>query len=119
MTPSNHTQLTETLLETFIQAITARKAEDVVVLEIGPLTSIADYFILCSGHSNRQVIALADHVIGDLKQHGVRPLSVEGLKEGHWVLLDYGHVIIHIFYESVRGFYDLEGLWADARRVNC
>ena len=53
----------------------------------------------------------------DLKKHRIRPLSVEGRKEGHWVLLDYGHVIIHVFYEPIRNFYDLEGLWTDAKRI--
>lgn len=104
-------------LALFVQAVSSRKAMDIVVLEIGPLTSIADYFIICSGHSNRQVSAIADYVISDLKQQGHRPLSVEGLRDGHWVLIDYGHVVIHVFFESVRGFYDLEGLWADSRRV--
>ena len=106
-------------LETFLQAVSSRKATDIVTLEIAPLTSIADYFIVCSGHSNRQVSAIADYVIADLKAQGIRPLSVEGLKEGHWVLIDYGHIVIHIFYTSVRSVYDLEGLWADARRVVC
>jgi len=81
------------------------------------LTSIADAFIICSDRSNRQVSAVAEHVERFLKQAGIRPLSVEGRKEGHWVLMDYGHVIIHIFYTETRFFYDLEGLWVDARRI--
>jgi ribosome-associated protein len=78
---------------------------------------VADTFIICSGRSNRQVSAIAEHIQWDLKQHKIIPLSVEGFKEGHWVLIDYGHVVIHVFYEPVRQFYDLEGLWVDAKRI--
>jgi ribosome-associated protein len=104
-------------LDLFVQAVLGKKAESVVVLDVRGLTSIADAFIICSGRSNRQVSAVADHVERFLKQEGIRPLSVEGRKEGHWVLLDYGHVIIHVFYMETRSFYDLEGLWVDAKRI--
>ncbi|HSM74708.1 MAG TPA: ribosome silencing factor [Desulfobacterales bacterium] len=104
-------------IDLFVKVILARKAIGVVVLDVHDLTSLADYFIICSGKSNRQVSAIADHVQRELKIAGIRPLSVEGAREGHWVLLDYGYVVIHVFYEPVRHFYDLEGLWADAPRV--
>ena len=104
-------------LELFVQAVLGKKAEAVVALDVRGLTSIADAFIICSGRSNRQVSAIADHVERFLKKNGVRPLSIEGRKTGHWVLMDYGDVIIHIFYEETRTFYDLEGLWVDAKRV--
>jgi ribosome-associated protein len=104
-------------LNLYIQAVLGKKAIDLVVLDLRKLSSIADVFIICSGRSNRQVSAIAEHIQVDLKKHGITPLSVEGKKEGHWVLLDYGHVIIHIFYEPIRGFYDLEGLWIDAERI--
>lgn len=104
-------------LDIFIQAVLGKKAEAVVVLDVRGLTSIADTFIICSGRSNRQVSAIADHVERFLKQQGLRPLSVEGRKEGLWVLMDYGDVIIHVFYEETRSFYDLEGLWVDAKRI--
>ncbi len=104
-------------LDLFVKAILGKKAESVVVLDVRGLTSIADAFIICSGRSNRQVSAVADHVERFLKQEGIRPLSVEGRKEGHWVLMDYGQVIIHIFYTETRTFYDLEGLWVDAKRI--
>jgi ribosome-associated protein len=94
-----------------------KKAMDLVVLDVRKLSSIADVFIICSGLSNRQVVAIAEHIQEDLKKQGIKPLSVEGKKEGHWVLLDYGHVIIHVFYEPIRSFYDLEGLWIDAERI--
>jgi ribosome-associated protein len=104
-------------LDLYVQAVLGRKAESVVLLDVRGLTSIADAFIICSGRSNRQVSAVAEHVEQFLKQNGIRPLSVEGRKEGHWVLMDYGHVIIHVFYAETRFFYDLEGLWVDAKRI--
>lgn len=104
-------------LEVYVRAATGKKAENLVVLDVRELTSVADAFIICSGRSNRQVQAIAEYIQSDLKKQHKKPLSVEGLTEGHWALLDYGDVIIHIFYEPVRLFYDLEGLWMDARRV--
>lgn len=104
-------------LDIYVQAVLERKAEDILVLNMRKLTSVADAFIICSGRSNRQVTAIADSVEKALKKQGIRLLSVEGKTEGHWVLMDYGDVIIHIFYETVREFYDLEGLWRDAERV--
>ena len=104
-------------LDLYVKAALGRKALGLVVLDVRELTSVADAFIICSGSSNRQVTAIAEFIQKELKNAGKKPLSVEGKKEGHWVLLDYGHVIIHVFYESVRNFYDLEGLWVDAKRI--
>src|SRR6056297_1985574 len=102
-------------LKLYVQAALGRKASDLLLLDVREVTSLADVFMLCTGRSNRQVSAIADHIRRFLKGHGIRPLYVEGMKEGHWVLLDYGQVVIHVFYEPVRQFYDLESLWADAR----
>jgi len=107
----------ESSLNLYINAVLGKKAYEPVVLDVRGLTSVADIFIICSGRSNRQVSAIAEHIQRELKQHKIMPLSVEGSKEGHWVLLDYGHVVIHVFYEPVRQFYDLEGLWVDAKRI--
>ncbi len=104
-------------LDLYIEAASEKKALNLVILDLQGLTSIADVFIICSGRSNRQVNAIADSIVARLKQHKIKPLSVEGTGEGHWVLLDYGHVVIHVFYEPVRDFFDLEGLWADAKRI--
>ena len=104
-------------LDLYIKAIQGKKALNVVALDVAEMTSYADVFIFCSGRSNRQVIAIAENIKTDLKKHKIKPLNVEGTKDGHWVLLDYGHVIIHVFYEPVREFYDLEGLWVDANRI--
>ena len=104
-------------LDRYIEAASEKKALNLIVLDVRDLTSIADVFIICSGRSNRQVNAIADSIVAKLKKHKIKPLSVEGTGEGHWVLLDYGHVVIHVFYEPVREFFDLEGLWADAKRI--
>jgi len=105
-------------LKFYIQAALGRKATDLVLLDIRELTSFADVFILCTGRSNRQVSAIAEHIKADLKKNGIRPLSIEGLAEGQWVLMDYGHILIHVFLEPVREFYDLEGFWSNARRIS-
>ena len=94
-----------------------KKARDLVVLEVRELTSIADYFIICSGSSDRQVQSIAQGIAENLSEAGHSPLSVEGANRGHWVLMDFSDVIVHIFYEPVREFYDLEGLWGHAPRV--
>ncbi len=111
------TKDTDPPLDLYIKAIMGRKALNVVALDVADMASYADVFIFCSGRSNRQVIAIAEHIKTSLKKHKINPISAEGIKDGHWVLLDYGHVIIHVFYEPVREFYDLEGLWVDAKRI--
>jgi ribosome-associated protein len=105
-------------LAVYIQAALGRKAKELTLMDVSQLTSVADVFLICSGKSNRQVSAIAAHIVTELKDQGIKPLSVEGMREGLWVLLDYGHIVIHVFYEPVRGVYDLEGLWADAGRIS-
>lgn len=90
------------------------KALELVVLELGRHSSFADYFVICSGKSSRQVQGIADNLETRLKGLGLLPLGVEGRNEGHWVLMDYGDVIVHVFYEPVRALYDLESLWSEA-----
>lgn len=104
-------------VDRFVKVALGKKALYLVVLDVRELSSVADAFIICSGRSNRQVRAIAEHIQEKMKDQGIKPFSVEGLEEGHWVLMDYGDVIIHIFYEPVRTLYDLEGLWADASRI--
>jgi len=94
-----------------------KKAFDLLVLDIRESSSFADYFILCSGNSNRQVQAIASAIELDLKKQGIYPLGIEGFNEGTWILLDYDEVIIHVFYQPVRAFYELERLWEDAPKV--
>lgn len=93
-----------------------RKASDVVLLDVRGMSSYADYFVLASGDTERQVTATAEHVREQLKAHGFRTIGTEGFDGGHWVLLDYGEVVVHVFSAEVRAFYDLDGLWADAPR---
>ncbi len=101
----------------FAHAALCKKALNLVILEVKEISSFTDYFIVCSGKSSRQVKGIADFIKESLKKEGIYPLGTEGFPEGKWILLDYGDVIIHIFYEPVRDFYDLEGLWDDAPRT--
>ena len=94
-----------------------KKAYDLVVMEVRDLTSIADYFVICSGRSDRQVQSIAQGIEEYLGESAIPPLSIEGATRGHWVLMDFSDVIVHVFYEPVRQFYDLDGLWGDAPRV--
>jgi len=100
-----------------VAAITDRKAQDVRVLELGRISSLADYFVVCAGTNERQVQAIADGVLERLKEIRVRPHHIEGHGSGRWILLDYGDFVVHVFEESTRAFYALEKLWADAPDV--
>lgn len=94
-----------------------KKAENVVILDVAGLTGYADCFVIATGTSDRQVSAIADSIEEKMKKAGHRPIGVEGHGLGHWVLLDFGDVVAHVFYEEARALYDVEGLWADARRI--
>lgn len=94
-----------------------KKASDIVIIEVGSLTSYADYFVICSAPSERQVQAIVRNVETTLRNEGVRPLGIEGLDSSTWVLIDMGDVIFHCFTDSAREYYDLEGFWIDAPRV--
>ncbi len=93
------------------------KALDLILLDVSGFSSFADYFVICSGKSSRQVQGIADNLESALRGRGIRPLGLEGKTEGHWILMDYGEVIVHVFYEPVRRFYDLESLWSEAEKV--
>lgn len=95
----------------------AHKGLDPVLLEVSKFCSFADFFLICSGGSRRHVLALAQHVEETLAKAGVKPLGVEGLDEGQWVLMDYNIMVIHIFLEPLREFYNLEDLWSEAPRI--
>lgn len=97
------------------QAADEKKADDVVVLDMGRLTVVTDYFVICSGQTLTQVRAIARAVEEALEAEGVRPRRKEG--DARWVLLDYGGTVVHIFHHAEREYYDLERLWADAPRV--
>jgi ribosome-associated protein len=91
-----------------------KKAADIVLLEIGGLTSLADYFVICSGSSERQLGAISDGIAEALRDEGIRPIGREGSASAHWMLLDFGAVIVHIMAPPEREFYQLERLWAEA-----
>jgi ribosome-associated protein len=91
-----------------------RKAADIVLLQVGSLTTVADYFVICSGASERQLGAIADGIAAGLRDEGVRPIGREGSASAHWLLLDFGSVIVHVMAPPERDFYQLERLWADA-----
>jgi ribosome-associated protein len=93
------------------------KAFDIRILDLRKLTSFTDYFVICSGNSDRQVAAVADAIHEDLRKVGRRPLGEEGLREGQWALMDYGDVVAHVFYKDARDYYQLERLWHDAPSV--
>jgi ribosome-associated protein len=90
-----------------------KKAKNLIILKVKELSSFTDYFIICSGTSDRQVKGIAASIEETLKKSGIQPLGIEGENTGNWILMDYGDVIIHIFYEPTREFYDIERLWSD------
>jgi len=93
------------------------KGSDVVLLELTKLSSVADYFLIVSGSSDRRVQSIAEALIEKMKELGVRPIGVEGVRGGKWALIDFGEIVAHIFFTEVRAEFDLEGLWFDAKRI--
>lgn len=94
-----------------------KKAADIVLLDLGGLTTLADAFVICSGGSERQIDAIADGIVAGLRDEGTKPIGREGTPESHWVLLDYGSVIVHVFTPPERDYYSLERHWSAARTV--
>jgi ribosome-associated protein len=95
-----------------------RKAKSIIAIDVQKFTSYTDTLVIIEGNSQRQVTSIAQHVIKSLKGLKLKTLGVEGVKEGEWALLDYGEVIIHVFESEKNSFYDIEGLWADAPRID-
>ncbi len=94
-----------------------KKAADIVLLRTSEVTTMADYFVICSGRSDRQLHALAGAIVDELRKDGIRPLGVEGRGAARWVLIDYGSVIVHLFAPEEREYYGLERLWSHAAQV--
>ncbi len=95
-----------------------KKGMDIKLFDVQGLSSLTDYLLLVSGRSDRQVQAIAENIKTEFKQHhNVLPLAIEGMDQGRWVLLDYGEIMVHVFQQPVREFYDLEGLWSEAPEV--
>ena len=99
-----------------IEAALDKKAQDPIVIELGNICSFTDYFLICTGTSNRHNQSIADAIEDRLKQEGVRPLHIEGHAEGEWILIDYVDFVVHIFSARAREFYDLERLWRTGKR---
>ncbi|MEY4565515.1 MAG: Ribosomal silencing factor RsfS, partial [Planctomycetota bacterium] len=94
------------------------RGDEITVIDLTGVTSLFDFFVLVTGSSRRQLGAIADEIERALKQLGEKKLSISGLEEGRWVVMDYGSIVIHLFDEETRGFYNLENLWADGKTVD-
>ena len=94
-----------------------KKAENVKVLDLTDISGFTDYFVICSGMADRQVQAISEGIEFEMEAAGREMLSTEGFAEGRWVLMDFGDVVVHIFLEALREYYDLENLWVDAPRI--
>jgi len=108
---------TPEIASTVIEALEDMKARDVVLIDVQPMTSITDLMVIASGTSDRHVRSVAENVIEKCKQQGQRPLGVEGLEGGEWVLVDLQDVLVHVMLPKVRDFYNLEKLWGDSTRA--
>lgn len=106
------------LMENIVKVLDSKKAKDIRAIRIGDLTILGEYFVIATGTSSTQVKMLADEVDYQLGEKGVQPHRVEGYHSENWIILDYTDVIVHIFHEDTREFYDLERLWADGEKVD-
>ena len=102
----------------FFAPIFERKAKSITAIDVRKMTSYTDTIVIVEAVSGRQVTSLAEHIIKSLKQKKIKVYGMEGVTEGEWALLDYGHIIIHVFESKAKDFYDLEGLWSDAPRLD-
>ena len=106
------------MIETIIKALDSKRAEDIRLIGIKDLTIVADYFVIANGTSSTQTKALADEVEFQLKQKGVEPTRTEGYQGANWIVLDYGEIVVHVFYKETREFYNLERLWQDGEQID-
>jgi ribosome-associated protein len=106
------------LFETILRALDEKKAKALKAVDISQLTTIAHYFVICSGTSVTHIKSLADNVEEKLQEQDIRPIHKEGYNSARWILLDYSDVVVHIFHEEDREFYGLERLWQDGRQVD-
>lgn len=105
------------LARELVDAIADRKGLDIIMLDVRPVSLLADYFIICSADTERQVKAIIDEILERADQSGLRPVQIEGTPASGWVILDYGSIIAHIFMPAQRDYYQLERLWSDAPLV--
>lgn len=109
---------TQQKLEVIVKALDSKRAEDIQAIKIGDLTIIADYFVIADGTSNIHTKALAEEVEFKMTQLGIEPLRTEGYQGQTWIVLDYGDVVVHVFYKETRDHYNLERLWSDGTSVD-
>ena len=110
---------TENIVRSAAEAAIAMKATELTIIDVRDRTSLCDWFILCNGTNPRQIRAIADHILRTFKKElGLNPVGVEGTTGKKWVLIDLGDVIVHVFDQNMRGYYDLDGLWIDAPKVH-
>ncbi len=105
------------LAHRIVEIASDKKGSDIVMLRTAELTTMADFFVICSGRSDRQVQALAGAIVDELRDDGIRPMGIEGKASARWVLLDFGSVIVHVFAPEEREYYGLERLWSKAAQV--
>lgn len=105
-------------IELIVKALDSKRAEDIQLIGIKDLTIVADYFVIANGTSNTQTKALADEVEFKLKQNGIEPIRSEGYQGGSWIVLDYGNIVVHVFYKETREYYNLERLWQDGEQID-
>jgi ribosome-associated protein len=109
---------TQQKLETIVKALDSKRAEDIQAIKIGDLTIIADYFVIADGTSNIHTKALAEEVEFKMTQLGIEPSRTEGYQGQTWIVLDYGDIVVHVFYKETRDHYNLERLWSDGTNVD-
>jgi len=107
----------KTTAHLIVDAAAEKKAENILLLDVHDLTALTDYFVICEGSSERQINAIYDNILDELKQEGVRPYHKEGTPQSGWILIDYGYVLVHIFSPERRAYYRLEELWQEAPTV--
>jgi ribosome-associated protein len=118
MVPASQIAHSLEMAKAAVKAAAENRGQDIMVLDLTGVTSLFDFFVLVTGSSRRQLGAVADEIELAMKGLGEKKLSVSGLEEGRWVVMDYGSVVLHLFDEETRGFYNLENLWADGKLVD-
>jgi ribosome-associated protein len=102
-------------LKVALKAVDDKQGRDITILDISEIASFANYFLICTGDSSRQIQAIADEVETKMKENGFRPDHIEGYRNAEWVLMDYFDLVVHVFSRNARAFYDLERLWRDGK----
>jgi len=105
------------MLDTIVKAADGRQAEGITVLDVQEQTTVAEYFVICSGNSTPQIKAISGEIEKKLKEQDITPLHIEGYVAANWILMDYGGIVVHIFHKEMREFYNLERLWQDSKVI--